>query len=178
MLRGLGFSLARRTDIRHQSEVHEERTLRAELHAHLPHRLEEWLRLYIADRTANFYQRDVGIAGPKHNPALNLIGDMWDDLNRCPKVVATTLTLEHLLIDLARGEVILLQHGGADEALVVAKVEIGFSAIVCHKHFAVLERTHGARVDIDVGIELQHGDVETARLEDGGERGGSNAFTQ
>jgi len=47
----------------------------------------------------------------------------------------------------------------------VAEVEIGFGAIVGHEHLAVLKRAHGAGIDVDVRIELQEGDTDTARFE-------------
>ena len=71
-----------------------------------------------------------------------------------------------------------LAHLRADEALVVAEVEIGFRAVFGHEHFAVLERAHRAGVDVDVGIELEHGDFEAARFEDRGERSGGNALAK
>src|SRR4029077_2033260 len=55
---------------------------------------------------------------------------------------------------------------------------VGFRAILGHKDFAVLERTHRPRVDIDVGIELDQGDFEAARLEDRGEGGGCDPLAQ
>ncbi len=41
-----------------------------------------------------------------------------------------------------------------DEALVVAQVEVGLGAVVGDEHLAVLERTHGARIDVQIGVEL------------------------
>ncbi|KAA8636912.1 hypothetical protein FZN37_004435 [Enterobacter hormaechei] len=60
----------------------------------------------------------------------------------------------------------------------MAKIEVGFCAVLGHKHFAVLERAHGARVDVDVGIEFEEGDFEAARLENGRERGGGDALAE
>jgi hypothetical protein len=36
-----------------------------------------------------------------------------------------------------------------NEAFVVAQVQVGFGAVVGDEHFAMLERRHGARIDID-----------------------------
>ena len=65
-----------------------------------------------------------------------------------------------------------------DEALVVAEIEIGFGAVVGDEHFAVLERAHRARIDVDVRIELEQGDFEAARFEDRSERGGGDPFAK
>ena len=49
-----------------------------------------------------------------------------------------------------------------DVAFVVAKVEVGFGAVVGDEHLAVLERRHRSRIDIDVRIELLHRHFEAA----------------
>jgi hypothetical protein len=60
----------------------------------------------------------------------------------------------------------LALHARRDEALVVAQVQVGFGAVVGDEHFAVLERRHGARIDVDVRVELDEGDFEAPRFED------------
>ena len=57
-------------------------------------------------------------------------------------------------------------HPRGDEALVVAEVEVGLGAVVGDEDLAVLERAHRARVDVEVRVELDEGDLEAARLED------------
>ena len=71
-----------------------------------------------------------------------------------------------------------LRHARVDEALVVAQVEIGLGAVVGDEHLAVLERAHGARIDVDVGVELEQRDLEAAGFEDGAQRGGGDAFAE
>jgi hypothetical protein len=53
-----------------------------------------------------------------------------------------------------------------DEPLVVAEVEVGLAPVVGDEHLAVLERVHGAGVDVDVGVELLQGDAQSAGLEE------------
>ena len=45
-----------------------------------------------------------------------------------------------------------------DEPLVVAEVEVGLAAVLGDEDLAVLAGVHGAGVDVDVGVELAHGD--------------------
>jgi hypothetical protein len=71
-----------------------------------------------------------------------------------------------------------LAHLRRDEALVVAEVEVGLRAVLGHEHLAVLERRHRARIDVDVRIELDEGDLDLARFEDRGEGGGGDALAQ
>ena len=42
-------------------------------------------------------------------------------------------------------------------------VEVGLGAVLGDEHLAVLERVHGARVDVEVRVELLHRDLQTAR---------------
>src|SRR3569623_127277 len=76
------------------------------------------------------------------------------------------------------GEVVDLFHFGADEARVMAEIEIGFGAVVRDEHFTMLERTHRARVHIDVGIQQDESDIEAARFKDRSERSGCDSLTQ
>jgi hypothetical protein len=52
-----------------------------------------------------------------------------------------------------------------EEALVVADVQVGLRAVLGDEHLAVLERVHGARIDVEVGVELLHRDAQSARDE-------------
>ncbi|MOA42807.1 hypothetical protein D3C78_1648920 [compost metagenome] len=103
---------------------------------------------------------------------------MRDDLDGRAQVITTTLFAQHVLVDTAGGEVVVLGHGRADEPLVVAQVEVGLGAVVGDEHFTVLERTHGARIDVDVRIQLEHGDLQAPRFQDGRQGSRGNAFPQ
>ncbi|MNT30985.1 hypothetical protein D3C72_1668040 [compost metagenome] len=103
---------------------------------------------------------------------------MRNDLDSLAQVVATPFLAQHRFVDLAGGEVVHLVHASGNEALVVAQVQIGFGAVFGDEHFTVLEGAHRARIDVDVGVELQHGHLQTTRLENGGERRGGDALAQ
>src|SRR2546430_7068055 len=106
--------------------------------------------------------------------SLDLIGDVRDHLHRGAEVVAATLLGDDALVDAPGGEIAVAAGRGAHETLVVPEVEIGLGAVLGNEHLAVLERAHGARVDVDVRIELDHPDLESPRLEDRAERGGGD----
>jgi hypothetical protein len=57
-------------------------------------------------------------------------------------------------------------------------VEIGFRAVVGHEDLAVLERVHGAGVDVQVRVKLLHIHPEPAELEQAAEAGGREALAQ
>ncbi len=63
----------------------------AELDAHLADRLEERQRLDVADRAADLDHADVGIARAELDAALDLVGDVRDDLHRGAEIVAAAL---------------------------------------------------------------------------------------
>ena len=71
--------------------------------------------------------------------------------------VGTQATVKGTFIDdiiKTGSEIILLQHGSTNKALIVTKIQIGLGTIFGDKYFAVLERTHGTRIHVDIGIEL------------------------
>jgi hypothetical protein len=60
----------------------------------------------------------------------------------------------------------------------VAQVEVGFCAVVGDKHLTVLQRRHGAGIDVEVGVELDEGDCQAPRFQDRSERGGGDSLAQ
>jgi len=58
----------------------------------------------------------------------------------------------------------------------MSQIEVGFGAVVQHKNFAVLVGAHGARVNVDVGVQFLHGDVKAAFFEGASQRGGGDAL--
>ena len=162
----------------HQRQMQEHAVVAAEFDAELANGLEEGQRLDVTDGAADFHHADVGIAGAELDGALDLVGDVRDHLHGGAQVVAATLLGDHAFVDTPGGEIAVPAGGGAHEALVVTEVEVALGAVVGDEHFAVLERAHGARIHVDVRVELHHGDLETAGFEDRAERCGSNSFPQ
>ena len=76
------------------------------------------------------------------------------------------------------GPVVVAGELGVGEALVVSEVEIGFGAVVGDEDLAVLKRRHGARVDVQVRIELHQVDFEAAALEQTADRGCRQTLAQ
>ncbi len=64
------------------------------------------------------------------------------------------------------------------EALVVAEVEVGFSAVVGDKHFAVLIGRHGAGINVQVGIALLEGNFQTAAFEETSDGSGRDTLSE
>ena len=177
----LGLQFLGRADVRNQRDVQEEDVVAADVLAHLAGRFEERLGLDVADRAADFGDDDIrGLLrlGGQAHPALDLVGDVRDDLDGVTEVFAAAFLGDHGGVHLAGGDV-----GGAvealiEEALVVADVEVGFGAVVGHEDFAVLEGIHCARIHIEVGIELLHGHREAACPKQVTEAGSRQSLTE
>jgi len=67
---------------------------------------------------------------------------------------------------------------GVGETLVVAQIEIGFSAVVGDKHFTMLIRRHRSRINVQIGVALLEGDFQAAAFEETSDGGGRDAFSE
>ena len=160
VLRGLGLQLLRGGNPWNQGDVDEDGVVAAEFLAHLADGFEEGQGFDIADGSADFDDGDVLTHGRDFlHRVLDLVGDVGDDLDGLAEVVAAAFLGDDLLVDTAGGEVVVAGKVGVGEALVVAKVKIGFRAVVGHEDLAVLKRRHGARVDVQVGVKFHQVDL-------------------
>ncbi len=166
MLGGLGFQLAGRGDEGNQRDVNEKRVLRAKFEAHLADGFEKGKRFDIANGAADFDDDDVDAFGDFLDGGFDFVGNVRNDLNGLPKVVAAALFGENGFVDAAGGPVVVAGELGVREALVVAEVEVGLGAVFGDEDLAVLERTHRAGIDVKVRIALLKGDFETATFEE------------
>ena len=172
VLRGLGLLLPRRADERHEGDVQVADVVAADVEAELPDRLEEREDLDVADGAADLGDHDVDLVGGEPaDAALDLVGDVRDHLHGLAEVVAAALGVEHRRVDRAGRGVGVAGQALVDEPLVVAEVEVGLAAVVGDEHLAVLEGVHGARVDVDVRVELLHRDPEATGLQEAAQRG-------
>ena len=152
--------------------------LRPELEAELADGLEERQRLDVAHGAADLDDHHVDAVGQPQHRLLDLVGDVRDDLHGLAEVVAAPLLVDHRLVDLAGGVVVMARGEGVGEALVVAEVEVGLGAVVGDEDLAVLVGRHGPGIDVDVGVELHQRDLEAARFEDRAHRGRGHALAQ
>ena len=110
VLRGLGLELARGRHVHDQREVDEEHVLFAHVVLELTDGLEEGQRLDVAHGAADLDDRDVGRLGAAVDPALDLVGDVRDDLHGAAQVLSVALVIEDGLVDPPGGEVVRLAH--------------------------------------------------------------------
>src|ERR1700680_2781046 len=67
---------------------------------------------------------------------------------------------------------------GVGKTFVVAKIEIRFRAVVGDEYFAMLERAHGAGIDIEIRIEFLQRDAQSAALQQTANGSGGDPFPQ
>src|SRR5690606_29700030 len=151
-------------DIRNQREMHEHCTIAADFELQLPGRFEERQRFDVTDRTANFDDGDVCVAGTFDDSTLDLVSHMRNDLHRATKIITPALLAQDRLIHPSRREVVLSGHARTDDALVMPEIEVGLCSIFGYENFAVLKRRHRARIHVDIGVELEDRDLEISRF--------------
>ena len=154
------------TDERHQGDVHVTHVVPAGIFAELSDRFEKWKDLDVTDGAADLGDDDIDIIGrdPLY-PALDLVGDVWDDLHGLAEIVATSFCCEDGLVDRACRGIRATGETLIDESLVVAEIEVSLTTIIGDEDLTVLIWVHRARVDIDVRIELLHRDPQATHLE-------------
>ena len=167
----LGLHLARRTDERHQRDMDVADIVAADVESELTDRLKEGQDLNVAHRAADLGDDDVDVVAHEAvDPALDLVGDVGDHLHRLAEIVTTALSSDDRAVDRAGRPVGVRREVLINEPLVVPEVEIGFAAVVGDEHLAVFEGVHRSRIDIQIRVELLHGDAETAGLEEAPKR--------
>ncbi|MNI15642.1 hypothetical protein D3C73_689420 [compost metagenome] len=103
---------------------------------------------------------------------------MRNDLNRAAQVFPAALFADDRGIDFAGCHVAVLREIDVNKPFIVPQVQVGFRPIVGYKHFAMLIRTHGSRVYINIRIEFLNRHLQTSVLEQPAQRSGGNPFAQ
>ena len=149
-----GLDFAGNGNIGNQRQVHEQGLLVPQFGTHLADGLQKRQRLDITHGAANLDHGNIGIVRTAADTMLDFIRDMRDHLHRGAKIVTPAFLANHVLIDLAGGEVVVFPHRGANEAFIVTEIQVRLRAIVGHEYFAMLKRAHGTGIHIDIGIQL------------------------
>ena len=102
---------------------------------------------------------------------LYLVSDVGNHLDCAAQILTTPLLGDDRIINSSGGVVIFLGHQGVGETLVMSHIEVSLGPVVGHIHFPVLERVHGARIDVDIGVELLKGYCKATAFEQSSQRG-------
>ena len=103
---------------------------------------------------------------------------MGDDLNGTAEVLALTLPVQHVPVDLTGGDGRVDGQVLIGEALVVTQIQIGLGAVIGDEHLAVLIGAHGARVHVQVRIQLLVGHLQAALLQQTAQRSSGDALAK
>ena len=178
VLRRLGLELAAGLDPGQQGQVHENALAARLVLRVLADRLEEGQALDVADGAADLAEHEVDLVLADREPVLDLVRDVGNHLDGLAQVIAAALLLEHVGIDPPRRDRVGLARRHAGEALVVAEIEIRLGAVIGDEDLAVLEGRHGARIDVEIGVELAQPDREAACLQQRTKRRAGKALAQ
>ena len=172
LLGRFGFQLAGGFDVGDERDVEEEPVVAADLLSELADGFEEGQRFDVADRAADLGDDDVHVGtGQGADRLFDLVGDVRDHLDRLAEVAPGAFARDDCAVDPARGVVARPRARDAGEPFVVAEVEIGLGAVGGHVDFAVLERGHGARIHVEIRIQLLQPDPVPAPREQQGDSG-------
>src|SRR5690606_12008248 len=116
-------------------------------------------------------QQHVDIRSCLHDAALDLVGDVRNDLHGCTEIIAATFLLDDVQVNTAGGKIVGAPGAHPHKTLVMTEVEIGLGAIMGDEHFTVLERAHRAGIDVDVWVKLDHSYPQAAGFKNGAKRG-------
>ena len=180
MLRGLGLHLVGCSDVRNQRNVDEQNVTALLFLPELTRRLDERLRLDVADGAADLGDDDVGtgLIGDAAQTLLDGLGNVRDHLHGAAEEVAAALAGDKGLVNGTLREVRFAGQVLVDESLVMPQVKVAFMTVFGNEDLAMLERAHGARVHVEVRIHLLHGHLVAARLQQMPQRGCRDALAQ
>ena len=98
--------------------------------------------VFVTDDLGNDHV-SLGGRGQIVDVALDLVGDVGNDLHGLAQICTLTFLVQYVPVHLAGGQVGVFVQILVDKALVVAQIQISLSAIVGHEHLTVLQRAHG-----------------------------------
>src|SRR5260363_148461 len=162
--------------------MHKTRLPLAKTSTHLAGGFQKGQRFNITDRAADFNNRNIRQRLRRLYAALdeglNLVGNMRNHLDGFAQIRAAPLLAQYRLVNLPGGEIVLAAHSGLHKAFIMAEIKIRLRAVFGHEYFAVLQGIHRAWIDIDIRVQFEKRDGQSAGFKDRAERGGSNALSQ
>lgn len=130
---------------RHQRDMNLQEVAFSSSSLQLSHSLNKWSTLNISNGTPQLNDTNIWSllcvvdrnSRDSLDPVLNCIGQMWHNLDSLSKIIASTFTLDDMLIDFARGDVVFASKGDIEIALVVSKIKIDFSSVIENKDLSM-----------------------------------------
>ena len=166
VLSGLCLLLAAWSNERHQCDMEITHVVTASFITELANCLEERQDFNVTDGSAHFRDHYICVfCGNTANTTFDFVGDVRDDLHCLSQIITATFGRKNGLIDGASCCVRATSEILINESFIVTKVEVCFTAIVSNKHFTMFKRIHCSRINVDVRIQLLHGDAKATHLQ-------------
>ena len=158
-LGGFGFQFLGGAQIGNQGDVDQNRIFMSDLSLKLADGFQKRLAFDISYGAAHFDDGDPCFIVGKIavETALDLVGDVRDDLNGTAAVISAPFLLENGPVNLSGGDVGIPVQIFIDETLIMAKVQIGFRSILGDEYLSVLDGIHGSGINVDIRIKFLHG---------------------
>ena len=164
MLGRLGLQLTRGFQVRHQRQVQEHGAFAPELVAQLANCFKKRQALDIADRAADFTKHKILVIDVAEREFLDRISHVRNHLDGRPQIIAAAFLFDHIRIDPPGRDVIRSTRRNAGKAFIMAEIQIGFGTVIGDVHLAMLGRAHGARIDVEIGVQFAQSHTIAARL--------------
>ena len=140
VLRRFGFQFTGRRKVGQQCQVHKNTFAAWLVVAELADRLKKRQAFDIAHGAADFAQHKIDLVFANMQEVFDFVGYMRDDLNGLAEIIAAAFFFQHVGIDPPRRDGIRIACWHTRKAFVVAKVQIGFCAVIGDEDLAVLKR--------------------------------------
>ena len=124
------------------------------------------LTLNVTHRSSHLDDGDPCIIGSviPVKTALDLIGNMRNDLYGSPSKVTPALLLQHRPVDLSCGDIGVLIQTLINKTFIVPQIQICLCTVICNKHLSMLNGIHRTRININIRIKFLHCDLVSPRL--------------
>src|SRR5207249_6066672 len=148
-----------------QREVHEHGIFASHVISQLTDRLQERQTFDVADRSADLDDGHIHVLRNAADRTLDLVRDVGNHLDGFAEEFSLAFFFDHGLVNLPCGRVVVSRQAHIGEALVVSQVEVRLCAVVGDVDLSMLKRAHGSGVDIDIRIQFEEVDLESAGLQ-------------
>ena len=176
----LGLQLAGSFDIGNQGYMDENGIFMSYVMLELSNGLQERLTFDIAHGTAYLNNGNMRLILIEIavKTALDFVGNMGDNLHCASAVIAAALLVQNRPVDFTGGNVRILCQRFINKAFIMTKIQVCFSTVVSHEYLAVLNRVHGAGVNVDVRVKLLHSYFVATGFQKTSQRSCCDAFTE
>ena len=135
-----------------QGQVHKQGVFPAMVMAVLTDCLQKRQGFDVPYCPADLHDTDVNPFGRFFDLSLDFINHMRHHLNRSTKVFSFSFLADDRIVNLTCGGIVFPTENRTGKTFVMPQVQVGFRTILRNENLTVLERIHGSRIDIDVGI--------------------------